>query len=188
MASLSLSSCCPTGLSDPDSLVQIDSEEIERRVLEYARELYDEQEASLTPELMRSVEREVMLRIIDGHWVQHLTGMENLRQGIGLYAYGQRDPLVMYKKEGREKFDDLLARIQYDIVHTIYHVNMGGTGNDGKSRRAGPKSPNGGQSIMTRVMGNRSREPVTAGAQKVGRKRNSALAVAAKKYKRCHGT
>ena len=176
----------PDGLSDPDSLVQIDSEEIERRVLEYARELYDEQEASLTPELMRSVEREVMLRIIDGHWVQHLTGMENLRQGIGLYAYGQRDPLVMYKKEGREKFDDLLARIQYDIVHTIYHVNVGGTGNDGKSRRAGPKSPNGGQSIMTRVMGNRSREPVTAGAQKVGRNEQCPCG-SGKKYKRCHG-
>ncbi len=176
----------PDGLSDPDSLVQIDSEEIERRVLEYARELYDEQEASLTPELMRSVEREVMLRIIDGHWVQHLTGMENLRQGIGLYAYGQRDPLVMYKKEGREKFDDLLARIQYDIVHTIYHVNVGGTGNDGKSRWAGPKSPNGGQSIMTRVMGNRSREPVTAGAQKVGRNEQCPCG-SGKKYKRCHG-
>ena len=176
----------PDGLSDPDSLVQIDSEEIERRVLEYARELYDEQEASLTPELMRSVEREVMLRIIDGHWVQHLTGMENLRQGIGLYAYGQRDPLVMYKKEGREKFDDLLARIQYDIVHTIYHVNMGGTGNDGKSRWAGPKSPNGGQSIMTRVMENRSFEPVTAGAQKVGRNEQCPCG-SGKKYKRCHG-
>ncbi len=176
----------PDGLSDPDSLVQIDSGEIERRVLEYARELYDEQEASLTPELMRSVEREVMLRIIDGHWVQHLTGMENLRQGIGLYAYGQRDPLVMYKKEGREKFDDLLARIQYDIVHTIYHVNVGGTGNDGKSRRAGPKSPNGGQSVMTRVMGNRSREPVTAGAQKVGRNEQCPCG-SGKKYKRCHG-
>ena len=176
----------PDGLSDPDSLVQIDSKEIERRILEYARELYDEQEASLTPELMRSVEREVMLRIIDGHWVQHLTGMENLRQGIGLYAYGQRDPLVMYKKEGREKFDDLLARIQYDIVHTIYHVNVGGTGNDGKSRRAGPKSPNGGQSIMTRVMGNRSREPVTAGAQKVGRNEQCPCG-SGKKYKRCHG-
>ena len=176
----------PDGLSDPDSLVEIDSEEIERRVLEYARELYDQQEATLTPELMRSVEREVMLRIIDGHWVQHLTGMENLRQGIGLYAYGQRDPLVMYKKEGREKFDELLARIQYDIVHTIYHVNVGGTGNDGKSRRAGPKSPNGGKSVMTRVMGNRSREPVTAGAQKVGRNEQCPCG-SGKKYKRCHG-
>ena len=80
---------------------------------------------------MRSVERELTLRIMDGHWVHHLTSMENLRQGIGLYAYGQRDPLVMYKTEGHQMFQDLLARIQSDIVHTIYHLSIGGDGHNG---------------------------------------------------------
>ena len=75
---------------------------------------------------MRSFERELMLRVMDSHWVQHLTAMENLRQGIGLYAYGQRDPLVMYKKEGHDQFTNLLDRIQYDIVHTVYHINSAG--------------------------------------------------------------
>ena len=63
-----------------------------------------------------------MLQVIDRLWVQHLTMMSNLRQGIGLYAYGQRDPLVMYKKEGHEAFDNLLEKIQHDVAHTIFHV------------------------------------------------------------------
>ena len=54
--------------------------------------------------------------------------MSNLRQSTGLYAYGQRDPLVMYKKQGHEAFDGLLERIQHDVVHTIYHVAPRGPG------------------------------------------------------------
>jgi preprotein translocase subunit SecA len=173
-------------LSDSESLRQIDSEEIERRFLDYAAELYEEQEADLTSEVMRSVEREVMLRIIDSHWVYHLTAMENLRQGIGLHAYGQRDPLVMYKREGHDKFQDLLTRIQYDIVHTIYHIGIGGSGPNGAARRAGPNGPTGGKSIMARVVGNRSREPVAAGGRKVGRNEPCTCG-SGKKYKRCHG-
>ena len=92
-------------------------EEIEGRILENAREAYDLLEQELSPETMRAVERQVMLRVVDANWVQHLTAMENLRQGIGLHAYGQRDPLVMYKTEGHAKFQDLQTGIQHDIVH-----------------------------------------------------------------------
>ena len=173
-------------LSSPENVYQMDPEEIERRVLDYATETYEEQEAALTPEMMRSVEREVMLRIIDSHWVHHLTAMENLRQGIGLHAYGQRDPLVMYKKEGHDKFQELLDRIQYDIVHTIYHIGIGGDGPNGKARGARPNGPTGGKSVMARVVGNRSREPVAAGDRKVGRNEQCPCG-SGKKYKRCHG-
>ena len=174
----------PRDLSRIDDLAQMDREEIERRLLEYAGLLYKEQEASLTPELMRSVERQVMLRVIDAHWVQHLTGIENLRQGIGLHAYGQRDPLVMYKREGREMFDNLLARIQYDIVHTVYHVTVSGP--DGKGKGGGRGRPAGGESVMTRVAGGRSKEAVPAGSRKVGRNEQCPCG-SGKKYKRCHG-
>ena len=173
-------------LSDSELLAQMDREEIESRVLNYSIKRYEEQEADLTPELMRTIERELMLRVIDSHWVHHLTGMESLRQGIGLHAYGQRDPLVMYKKEGHETFQALLDRIQYDIVHTIFHLSVGGGGPDGKAGRAGPNGPAGGRSIMARAPGARSREPVAAGARKVGRNEPCPCG-SGKKYKRCHG-
>ena len=174
----------------PDDLSSHRSEwipdEMERRVLDEAVKAYEEQESSLTAPLMRSVEREVMLRIIDSHWVHHLTAMENLRQGIGLHAYGQRDPLVMYKKEGHDLFQTLLARIQHEIVHTIYHVGVAAGPQDGKGRRTGQKGLDGGKSVMTRVLGGHSREPVTAGARKVGRNEPCPCG-SGKKYKRCHG-
>ena len=169
----------------PEVLAQMDPGEIESCILDYARQLYEEQEAAVTAPLMRVIERQVMLRVIDGHWVHHLTGMENLRQGIGLHSFGQRDPLVMYKKEGHEMFQNLLARIQYDIVHTIFRVNIGSGGHNEGSKGTGPQS-NGGQSVMTRIVGPRSRQPATAGVRKVGRN-DPCPCGSGKKYKRCHG-
>ena len=72
--------------------------------------------------MMRKVERHVMLTIIDKLWVEHLTAMDELREGVGLQAYGQKDPLVVYKTEGYEFFQQLLANIQHDVVHTIFRV------------------------------------------------------------------
>ena len=171
-------------LADPDGLAQMDPEEIENTLLEHAAQRYEEQEAGITAPTMRSIERELMLRVIDVHWVYHLTTMENLRQGIGLQAYGQRDPLVMYKKEGHEQFQNLLARIQYDIVHNIYQIGAANVGQDGKARKSRAKG--GGKSVMTRVTESRSREPVAAGSRKVGRNEQCPCG-SGKKYKRCHG-
>ena len=175
-------------LSEPETLATMDPEEIERRLLEMARARYEEQEEAITSPLMRRIERELMLRVIDGHWLHHLTGMENLRQGIGLYAFGQRDPLVMYKKEGRELFENLLARIQYDIVHTVYHVGVEPGGQNGrkKGRVGGSSGRSSGKSVMSRVMDPGSRVPVAAGSRKVGRNEPCTCG-SGKKYKRCHG-
>ncbi len=181
-------------LSDPDSLVQLSPEEIEEELLDLAKTRYEAQEEALGAEVMRGFERELMLRVIDAHWVQHLTSMENLRQGIGLYAYGQRDPLVMYKKEGHEQFTNLLDRIQNDIVHTVYHVNPAAGRNDAgrngsrqnggsQNGRSRGRRPSGGKSVMTKVVG-RNAEAVSSGSRKVGR--NSPCPCGSgKKYKRC---
>ena len=176
----------PPDLSDHEAIAQMSEQEIEDRLLDHARELYDAVEGELTSDTMRTVERQLMLRAIDANWVQHLTGVENLRQGIGLQAFGQRDPLVMYKKEGREMFESLQYRIQHDIVHTIYH--MGALQNSPQSKSKGGGRAKGGDttSVMTRVVGNRSSEPVKSGGRKVGR--NEACPCGSgKKYKRCHG-
>jgi preprotein translocase subunit SecA len=73
---------------------------------------------------MRQVERAVMLHVIDRLWIDHLTAMDELREGIGLRAYGQRDPLVEYKNEAYNQFQSLLQAIQDEIVNTIYRVEL----------------------------------------------------------------
>ena len=91
---------------------------------------------------MRTLERHVMLSAVDANWVQHLTAMENLRQGIGLYAYGQRDPLVMYKKEGMDQFQTLQSRIQDDVARQM--LLSGARILDASANGRGPNGANGG--------------------------------------------
>ncbi|MDA1188922.1 MAG: preprotein translocase subunit SecA [Chloroflexi bacterium] len=192
----------PPELSDPDGLAEMSAEEIEEDLLAHATALYEEREAKFGSELTRTIERQVMLRVIDSHWVQHLTSMENLRTGIGLHAYGQRDPLVAYKTEGHKQFQELLGRIQHDIAYTIYNIQV----NPGaKSAQNAPAQPNGGpngaprmaagkgsavkiggESVMAKVVGDRNKEAVAAGGRKIGRNELCPCG-SNKKYKRCHG-
>ena len=171
-------------LADPDVVAEMDREEILEQVMTQTEALYEEREAGLGPELMRMAEREVMLRTIDTNWVPHLTAMENLRQGIGLHAYGQRDPLVMYKKEGMDMFETLKDRIQYDIVHTIYRVGVGPGSANGSGGRA--KRGSEGKNIMAKALGGRPRANESASTNKVGRNETCPCG-SGKKYKRCHG-
>ena len=189
--------------ADPEPLYELAAEQIEEKFLDIAKQTYEDREAELLPGLMRTIERHVMLRVIDMNWVQHLTAIEHLRQGIGLYAYGQRDPLVMYKKEARDHFDELLAKIQRDVVHAIYHmvpVPAGqtptkGTGANGAQTTAGRGAParahaaraaRGQKTVMAGVVGDHGREAVPAGKTKVGRNEPCPCG-SGKKYKKCHG-
>lgn len=107
-----------------DGLSQLSPEQIVEKLNDYALELYHQREQEIGAANMRMVERLVMLRVIDKLWMEHLTAMEHLRQGIGLRAVGQENPLVVYKREGRALFDALLASIQHDVVHSIYKVTV----------------------------------------------------------------
>ena len=148
-------------------------EEVQERLLEHADSFYNEREEQVGAEEMRTIERLVMLRIIDTHWVQHLTSIENLRQSIGLQAFGQRDPLVMYKREGHQMFQNLLDRIQHDIVHTIYHTGL--ESRPAVRRVQRPQAPAAA-----------SRQTAAVGSRKVGRN-DPCPCGSGKKYKRCHG-
>ena len=106
------------------TLSQIRPEEIESRLVEYAKSRYESKEQEVGEQNMRILERLVMLRVLDNLWTEHLTMMDHMRQGIGLQAVGQSDPLVAYKKEGHALFQSLLANVQHDIVHTFYHVDI----------------------------------------------------------------
>jgi preprotein translocase subunit SecA len=103
---------------------QPDPQQITGKLTDYAIELYDQREQELGPENMRIAERLVMLRVIDRLWMEHLTAMDHLRQGIGLRAVGQEQPLVVYKREGHAYFEALLASIQHDVAHSIFHVGL----------------------------------------------------------------
>ena len=107
-----------------DGLSELSDKQIAEKLTDYATELYSQREQELGPENMRIAERLVMLRVIDRLWMEHLTAMEHLRQGIGLRAVGQEQPLVVYKREGHAYFEALLASIQHDVAHTIYHVGL----------------------------------------------------------------
>jgi len=97
-------------------------DELVNRLIEDADIAYADVEARFTPETLPKVERHVLLMIIDKLWVDHLTAMDDLRQGVGLQAYGQRDPLVVYKTEGYQMFNKLLLSIQHDVVRSIFRV------------------------------------------------------------------
>jgi preprotein translocase subunit SecA len=99
-------------------------DELIERLQALAIRLYDEKEQALGADDMRRLERVVALHTIDRLWVGHLTAMEDLREGIGLRAYGQRDPLVEYKSEAFAMFQSLQASIQREIGQTIFHVTL----------------------------------------------------------------
>ena len=73
---------------------------------------------------MRELERVMMLRVVDEYWMDHLDNMTELRQGIGLRAYGQNDPVVEYKREGYEMFEDMVAAIQEETVRRVFVVRV----------------------------------------------------------------
>ena len=107
-------------LLDSEQIFQLDSMEYKNKLIAWVDLMYEKSEATMGPEMCRKLEQNLMLRAIDTNWVQHLTNMDNLRQGIGLQAVGQRDPLVMYKKQGHEFFQNLQERIADDIIHVIF--------------------------------------------------------------------
>ena len=180
----------PEDLTDWDQLEALGIDGVQDRLAAHSRQVYDQIEHELTPEAMREAERWLMLRSVDANWVQHLTSMENLRQGIGLHAFGQRDPLVMYKKEGHEQFQGLQAKIEHDIVHTLFNARIsvapkGGQQANGRNGQAGRSGAPKKETVMAKVMDPRRREAVPAG-QKIGRNQQCPCG-SGKKYKRCHG-
>jgi preprotein translocase subunit SecA len=107
-----------------NGLSELSDKQIAEKLTDYVTELYNQREQELSPENMRIAERLVMLRVVDRLWMEHLTAMDHLRQGIGLRAVGQEQPLVVYKREGHAYFEALLASIQHDVAHSIFHVGL----------------------------------------------------------------
>ncbi len=140
---------------------------------EKAREAYEAREQDLGPETMRQVERAVMLRIVDEKWMDHLDAMDQLREGIGLRAYGQKDPLIEYKFEGYEMFQNMINSIQDDVVRYIFRVDI--VQPQEEKRKL----------VENRYAGEGAKKPVRK-ANKVGRN-DPCPCNSGKKYKKCCG-
>ena len=96
--------------------------EIKDTVLEMMRKMYEEKESSLGDQLARHLEQMILLQVIDTRWKDHLYAMDSLREGIGLRAYGQRDPLIEYQHEGYDMFMDMIDRIKEETLEYLYKV------------------------------------------------------------------
>ncbi len=162
----------PADLTE-DRLSQLSKEEVKEGLFDLAEQAYDGLEQQLGAEMMRRAERWVMLSVIDSLWVQHLTSIDDLREGIGLRAYGQRDPLVEYKAEAYNMFQSLLGSIQEDVVHRIFHV------------RVVVEEPKPAQNVITNREEEGGSQPAKVG-KKVGRN-DPCPCGSGKKYKKCHG-
>ncbi|HBN09840.1 MAG TPA: hypothetical protein DD435_14715 [Cyanobacteria bacterium UBA8530] len=107
-----------------EELDSLGFDEIKRTLSEAALTAYESKEAVMDLETLRQIERYLMLRIIDSKWIDHLHDMDSLREGIGLRAYGQKDPLQEYKREAYDSFNTLMSSIQHDFVAQLFHIQV----------------------------------------------------------------
>ncbi len=114
----------PTELTTEQLGAASSTNELYELLMEDALDYYEKREATLTPEVMRQVERQVMLRVIDQRWRSHLYEMDYLREGINLRAMGQKDPLVEWQREGFDMFSQMMHGIWQDFVRYVMHVDV----------------------------------------------------------------
>jgi preprotein translocase subunit SecA len=184
-----------------ERLGNMHQDEISDLFLQEGESVYEGREAEMGEEAMRTVERLLMLQTIDRLWVEHLTAMDEMRQGIGLQAYGQQDPLVAYKREAHDMWTQLLENIRHTIVHGIYHVGLANqppaprpvqtVTNVGEGAEDGAAAPSPRpRGVPLNLRENRPDQAAVPGVKANGRKvgRNDPCPCGSgKKYKRCHG-
>ncbi|CEO13092.1 protein translocase subunit SecA1 [[Clostridium] sordellii] len=114
----------PKGSLEVEELESMKKEDLINAVYEIAKKIYELKEESVTSERMREIERVILLQAVDSHWIDHIDAMDQLRQGIGLRAIGQQDPVVAYKLEGFDMFDNMTKAIQEDTVRYLYNFTI----------------------------------------------------------------
>ena len=107
-----------------EQLDTMDAQAVIDAVTQAAAAYYQQKEDEFTPPVMREVERVVLLRVVDEYWMEHIDAMSDLRQGIRLRAYAQTDPIIAYKKESLEMFEEMIAAIQDETVRRLYSVRL----------------------------------------------------------------
>ncbi|MDB5185414.1 MAG: secA [Candidatus Saccharibacteria bacterium] len=105
-----------------DRLFDSDASKFEKVLIAEAKELYNARESAFTPEIMRKVERDIYLQILDDLWMRHLENMDHLREGIHWMSVGQQDPLVEYRRRGQMLFEEMQLGLRHEMVRTLFHA------------------------------------------------------------------
>jgi preprotein translocase subunit SecA len=160
-----------------DAPQDVNADELVDMFVEESADAYEKREGQLGEDVMRALERTVVLSVIDNKWREHLAEMDYLRSGIGLRAMGQRDPLVEYQREGFLFFEDLVAATKADSIRYMFHVEVARSENQPQAR---------GVTTSSAKSDGTTHRQVQRTGDKIGR--NEACPCGSgKKYKRCHG-
>ena len=176
----------PAGRLKLDELEEMSRDEVQEFLNQMAEESYAQREQLFGEANMRELEKIIMLRVVDNRWMEHLDRMDMLREGIGLLAYGQRNPLIEYKIKGHEMFGQMIDSIQNDIASLIFRVNIitqeqqEAMEREAQQRMAAARQTHGDQSDAAV-----KKQPAKNG-EKVGRN-DPCPCGSGKKYKNCCG-
>ncbi|HUP44144.1 MAG TPA: preprotein translocase subunit SecA [Thermoanaerobaculia bacterium] len=162
-------------------------EEVKNTLVEAVNRRYEGKEAQVGPEVMRLHEKYLLLQVIDQQWKDHLLAIDHLKEGIGLRGYGQRDPLIEYKRESFELFQEMMERIQDRVVKFLWKVDVvvEREGEPRQQQRRAPAPPKQ-QPMFFSGSGPSQPQTVRRTDQKVGRN-DPCPCGSGKKYKKCHG-
>ena len=172
-------------------------DDLSTKVADLVDETYETREATFGEETSRAIERWLLLRTIDTHWVEHLTAMEELREGIYLRGYGQQDPLIAYKNEARTFFDEMTRKIANDVAQTIVRISVRTAEQaeqEEKEKSAQAELDAKRQNNRTSTSWNDNKAgppssgppPAAGSSHKLGRN-DPCYCGSGKKYKKCHG-
>ena len=167
--------------TDPAEIAKINVAELTEQITNRLYELYEEKEAEMGVETMRELERVVLLKQVDTHWIDHLSAMEDLKQGIGLRSFAQKDPATEYRHEGFDMFDEMIAGIREDTVKFLFSIKSVKPGAEEqllKREQVAKPLPTGGDGSLPNA-------PVRVG-KKIGRN-DPCPCGSGKKYKNCCG-
>ena len=162
-------------------------EDISEELKKQALEIYKQKEEEITSDQMRELERIVMLKVVDEKWMDHIDSMDELKNGIGLRAYGQKDPVVQYRLEGFDMFDEMINNIKVDVTKILMHIRAAGEAKRQETVKItgaaleAIHSVDGGAKIGTNVD-----RTIRNEGPKIGRN-DPCPCGSGKKYKNCHG-
>lgn len=114
----------PKGTTTVEELENLSRVEVHEKLKKIAEDLYDAREKEIGEQTMRELEKAIMLRVVDSKWMDHLDAMDALKEGINLRAYGQKNPLVEYKFEAYEMFEEMIESIKRTVVTFLYHIQV----------------------------------------------------------------
>jgi len=165
----------PIGYLNKENIHNLDEEEIRENLYSLSEKLYKEKEDEIGEERFREIERIVLLQVVDNKWMDHIDAMDQLKQGIGLRAYGQEDPVRAYQVEGFDMFEEMTTSIQDDTVKLLYNVEA-----PDKMERKRVAKP-----VSTNKESEGKQKPIVK-EKKVGRNEPCPCG-SGKKYKKCCG-